>query len=215
MLEADEGYSDVIEAELIAKIKGEFCWTPAMVVGTAYHSVLEHPQKLLTGRYESNGVMFEAAAVDPMLDRIDRRGVFEVKTTKSIGVTRIAGAGLDHIVLVTKADHLAGAHLSEFKTTLSSFDPEKYLASYQWRVMSLLFEPQWITYHVACLKEEDPLDDGAQVFGLRSLESMNVFPYPHLESDVRHMAGELVQYVKAKGLESYLTPSWMKAGVMA
>ena len=61
----------------------------------------------------------------------DYRGVFEAKGTRQLG----------NVTLVTKADHLYGAHLSEFKTTFNSFDAEKYLQSVQWRVMSLVFEP--------------------------------------------------------------------------
>jgi hypothetical protein len=208
-VEEDAELADKIEAELVLKIRGEFHWTPEMRIGTAYHAIIERPQLQLTGHYEHDSIQFERSAIDPMLARIKPCGVFEVKTTRQI---LVPGAGL--VTLVTKADHLAGAHLSEFKTTLSSFDSEQYTASYQWRIMALLFEPQIVTYHVACLKQRDD-EFGMPLYGLRSLETMNVFTYPDLERDVRELVREFVSFVKARNLEACLAPRWLGSPVAA
>jgi hypothetical protein len=187
------------EADLLATIRGEYSWTPEMRIGTAYHSILKRPQRALSGCYEADGFRFEDAAIENMLGRIEP-GLFEVKTTKEVMVP-----GYGFVTLVTKCDHIRGSAISEFKTTLDSFDSEKYLASYQWRVMSLLFDASLVTYHVALLKE-----DGDR-FILRSLESLNVFPYPQLEADVRELLKEFCSYVKRRGLTEYLTPKVEKA----
>jgi len=182
------------EADLIAHIRGEYVERPEMKLGRSYHALLERPQRSLSGLYEHDGLIFEDAAIETMLERI-APGLFEVKTTKEL---LVPGAGI--VTLVAKCDHISGAHISEFKTTLDSFDAEKYLASAQWKVMSLLFEAQRISYHVALLK-----DEGERI-ALRSIESLNVFNYPDLEREVRELLKEFCSYVKRRGLTEYLLP---------
>lgn len=210
--DADEEQSDTIEKDLIAYIKGEFTTSLPLEIGKAYHAILEKPQRHLSGFYERNGILFTPEAIEPVLERIDRNGLFEVKQTRNMGVTRTN----DGVLLVTKIDHIAGARGDEFKTTLSSFDSEKYMASYQWRVMMLLFELQSITYHVACLKEDkDSPTPEMPLYTARSIESLAVFPYPRLEADVRDLLADFLHYVRVKKLESYLVPGWEKAKVTA
>jgi len=181
------------EEDLIATIKGETVETEPMRRGTAYHAILEHPEprRMLWGGYAYEGVEFEAPAIEEMLGRI-RRGVFEVKTTKTL---LVPGAG--PVTVVAKADHLTGLHIDEFKTT-EQFDAEKYLASYQWRVMALLFEAVSIAYHVAVVTT----DQGR--YALKSIESFHVFPYAELETDVRALLKEFCHYVTVRGLDGIL-----------
>ena len=154
------------EADLIDSIKGIFVPTPAMDLGTAFHAVLETPERCrVAGGYRSGAYAFDDATMAPLFALIDRRGVFEVKHTIE----------LDGHTLVAKADQLCGATIQEFKTTLSTFDAEKYTASYQWRVMSLIFQPAVITYHVASLA-----DHGNSVVELKSLDSVSLYPYAGL-----------------------------------
>lgn len=190
----DSDLATTIEAELIGKIKGEFTWTPRMRLGTAYHSIIERPQISLSGYYEQDGLRFSPEAVTPMLAKL-KPGLFEVKTTKAI---LIAQPYFDEVVLVTKCDHIAGAHISELKTTLDSFDSEKYMASVQWKLMTWLFDAEAVTYHVALLREDD------DAIALRSIESLNVFPYPALETEVRELVRAFCSYLHQKGLDGYL-----------
>lgn len=182
------------ENELIQTIKGEpFTPTRDMQLGLAYGVILRYPDehRMLWGGYSSHGFQFAETAVDPMLDEIDRKGVFETKGTLM----------LNGVTLVAKADHLYGAHLSEFKATLGSFDCEKYLASAQWKVMTLIFEPELITYRVACLSENKK--EGG-VIRLRSLECFNTYPYAALEQDVNDLVREFVHYCKVRKLDELL-----------
>lgn len=176
------------EADLAAAIRGEVSPTPAMALGRAYHAVLERPQRSLTDEcYERWGWRFDRTAVETMLDKLGP-GVFEAKATRELAGVR----------LVAKADHLSGLHLSEIKTTLDSPNLDKYLDSYQWRVMALLFQPQIITYHVAHL---EPGGDG---YTLRSIDSINMYPYTDLEWDCRELLAHFLDYVHARGLEEHL-----------
>ncbi len=182
------------EAELIATITDEAIRTLPMQIGLSYHAILEHPEpcRTLWGGYEHDGILFDSEPVDQMLERI-QPGVFEVKTTASLAVP---GAGM--ITLVAKADHLVGLHCDEFKTTLSGFDAAKYMDSYQWRVMVLLFGCTSVSYHIALIKE------GEKAIALKSIESFDVYPYADLERDVRSLLREFVHYVNLRGLDGFL-----------
>lgn len=191
------------ESDLIDSIKGQLVTTPKMRIGRAAHYLMEHPQRNLQGLYEYDGLLFELPVMDSLLNRIDPNGVFESKIAKPIGTTREG----DPLVLVAKADHIAGLHISEFKFPLDSpFDSEKYTASYQWRVMALIYEAVKVTYHVAQITLKDDL------FQLKDVNSMNVFPYGHMEADVRHLIREFLSYARAKKLDEYLRREDRRAG---
>lgn len=182
------------EEELIAGIKGEFKGNHNVSLGTAFGKVLEDPDRYLAVggfRIRVNHEVFEFGrdVIEPCLEKIDRRGVFEAKALKTY-------ADCD---VVAKADHILGAHLSEFKTTLSTFDVGKYLDSCQWRFMADIFEPKVITYLVFCLSEAK---NG--VISLRGIESFNVFPYPALHQDCCELLNEFKAYVTARGLDGFL-----------
>jgi len=187
---------DEMETELIAQIKGEFSPTPAIVIGQAYDSLIQNPRLAAGGVfYEADHLLFTTEAVDALLAHVDRRGLFQVKTTQYFGRS---------INVVAKVDYIFGSQISEFKTTLGQFSAEKYMDSFQWRIYLLLFEAARLTYYVACLQEEEypqPL------FSIRALETMNLYAYPQLENDVKALVHDFADYVKTKKLESYLIPT--------
>lgn len=182
----------VTEADLEATIRGEFTPTAAMLVGRAYHKVLETPERYREqGRYGylCDGYSFDNATMDPMLALIDRRGVSEVKGT----------IDLDGCTLVAQADHLLGTEIHEYKTT-DYFNAEKYVESIQWRIMALVFRPAVIHYHIAALD-----DHGNSVVNLKGpIDSLSVYPYPALEDECRALVQAFVRYVTLRGLDGYL-----------
>jgi hypothetical protein len=178
------------EDELLATIRGEFRGSPAVALGQAFGRVLEDPDCYqVPGGYRCNGYSFSEATVAPGLALIDRRGVFEAKAAKAYGSCEV----------VAKADHLLGAHLTEFKTTSGTFDFDKYAASCQWRFMVDIFEPLQVTYHVFRL---DDHDNG--VAELRGIETFNLFPYAGLHEDCCDLLWRFTDYVTAKGLDGLL-----------
>lgn len=178
------------EDELIASIKGEFVPTPKVLLGKAFGAVLEDPIECrVQGGYRSGDYFFADAVITPALAIFDRRGVFEAKALKRYG----------ELDVVAKADQLIGARLIENKTTLSTFDAQKYLDSYQWRFMVDIFEPVSVTYHVFCLSESS-----AGWIDLRGIETFNVFPYPALHTDCCDLLQRFTDYVTARGLDAFL-----------
>lgn len=178
------------EASLIDTILGRFSPTPAVKLGLAYGRVLEDPDRyLVPGGYICQGYSFALKDVEPALAAIDRRGVFEAKGVKAYGAVDV----------VAKADHLLGTHLSEFKTTGSTFDFDKYAASCQWRFMVDIFEASRVTYHVFELD-----DHGNGVAELKAVHSFNLYPYAALHQDCGDLLTGFVSYVRAKGLDGVL-----------
>lgn len=185
------------EDELLASICGEFTPTPAVRLGLAFGQMLEDPGKYqVPGGYEHGGYQFSEATMAPAFALIDRRGVFEAKATKAYGP----------IDVVAKADHLLGAHLSEFKTTSSTFNFEKYAESCQWRFMVDIFEALKVTYHVFLLD-----DHGNGVVELKGTESFNLYPYAALHEDCCSLLAEFVDYVRVKGLDGLLRERQVRA----
>jgi hypothetical protein len=179
------------EDELRDSILG--IWKPnhKVELGTAFGCVLEDPDRFLVpGGFRCNGFEFSRDVMEPCLAVIDRRGVFEAKAVQSY----------DGIDVVSKADHIIGAHLNEFKTTTSGFNVEKYLDSYQWRFMADAFQPRQITYHVFCLYE----CEANGVIELKSIETVNLFPYAKLHEDCCDLLREFCGYLRARGLDMYL-----------
>ena len=182
------------EQDLIDSITGVFVPNHKINLGSAFGKVLEDPQQYAVSggyRVRAGGEDFEFG-VDVMLEPLsllDRRGVFEAKTVKAYGPVDV----------VSKADYIAGARLREFKTTLSTFDFDKYAESCQWRFMADAFQPRIVTYHIFCLEEAK---NG--VIGLKEIHTFNLFPYAALHDDCARLVREFTDYVDRRGLRAVL-----------
>lgn len=178
------------EDELIASIRGQFVPNHKVMLGMAFGQVLESPEKyLVSGGYRHGDFFFSLDMMADALAVIDRRGVFEAKGQKQYG----------DCTVVAKADHMLGADVSEYKSTLSPFDPDKYAESCQWRFMAEIFEVPRVTYRVFCLSE-----DTAGILDLRSIETMNLYRYPALHQDCCALLEQFKTFVIAKGLDGVL-----------
>lgn len=194
-MQADQEW--MTEQELIDTISGKFVPNHKVLLGMAFGQVLEAPEKFrVNGGYQHGEFFFSLDMMADALAGIDRRGVFEAKGEKVYG----------DCVVVAKADHMLGADISEFKSTLSSFDPDKYAESCQWRFMAEIFDVPKVTYKVFCLSE-----DTAGVLDLRSIEPMSLYRYPALHQDCCRLVAAFRDYVIAKGLDGILRERQQKA----
>lgn len=189
------------EEELLATIRGEFKATPQMLLGQAFGRAIEKADKYR--RQDSQGdrycvpvktdegwkeYVFPGAIVNPCLEKFDRRGVFEVKHTRDYG----------GVTVVAKADQLLGTVIVENKTKLSTFDFDRYEASFQWRFMLDIFGASQVTYNVFCLYE-----DARGELELKDIQTFNLFPYPDLHMDCCELLTRFLGYVAARNLEQY------------
>lgn len=183
------------EDALHATIRGDFVSNHKIALGQAFGRVLESPEfYAVDGGYRitANDEAFEFGAdvMAPALNLIDHvHGVFEAKAVKSYGRHDVA----------SKADYLRGAELHEFKTTLSTFDFDKYAQSVQWRYMVDAFQPVRVTYHIFCLNE-----GSNGVIELRGIESFSLYPYAELHDDCARLVSQFAEYVTVKGMAGVL-----------
>jgi len=179
------------ESDLIESILGKWKPNHKAELGTAFGKVLEDPDRyMVPGGFACGAFTFGLDVMEPCLALIDRRGVFEAKALKSYGPCDV----------VSKADHILGAHLSEFKATLGSFDVQRYLDSCQWRFMGDAFRPSRITYRVFCLDE----CEANGVIGLKDIHSFNVYPYPAMHDDCASLVRDFAEYVTTRDLVGVL-----------
>lgn len=197
------------EDDLLATIRGQFVPTPEILVGSAFGKVLEKPEKYrIRGGYAyadrrfAGPITFSDDTMAPALALMNHKdGVFEAKAAKDYpgGVT-----------VISVADQLVGARLYEHKTTTSTFSAEKYLDSFQWRLMVDAFEPVSVTYHVFMLD-----DHGNSVVEVKAIESLTVYPYPDCHRDCADLVRQFVEYCELRGLVDLLRKRSRYAGIEA
>jgi hypothetical protein len=194
------------EEMLEDQIRGIFHTNRAIELGSALGKILEDPARhRIAGGYQARGFTFDDATLAPVLELVDRRGIFEAKAQK---VYPELGC-----VVVSKADHLLGAHLSEFKATAKGFDFDKYAHSYQWRFMVDAFAPALVTYRIFSLDDHE--NGVVEVVGI---DNFHLFPYADCHADCVRLLASFVDYVTAKGLDAVLRGqqrAWGTYGVSA
>lgn len=181
----------MLEQELVQTITGTLVPTEKMKIGQAFDRLIERPDRYrIDGGYHVGAYRFSESTMAPVFELIDRQGVFQAKAEQPYG----------EVTVVSKADHLRGAVLSEFKTRLDhSVDIEHYADSYQWRFMTDAFKPAMIRYHIFLLN----VQAGAELT-LRGIESFTLYPYPALSVDCKTLVEQFVNYVSVKGLAAIL-----------
>jgi hypothetical protein len=189
-LDPDQAY--LTEADLVASLERRVTPTPAMRLGSAFDAVLNDPDahRIAGGDgYQAGDYLFPAEVMEPALALFDRRGLFQVKATKTYG----------DVEVVAVADQLVGVQLVENKTTTSNFDADKYAWSAQWRLMTDIFAPRFITYHVFQLRE--PKDGAIELVGIHT---MHLFPYAGLHRDCQSLIESCAAWIVARGLDGPL-----------
>ena len=183
----------VTEENLQASIRGEFKPTQFMRNGSAFHSILEAPERFKVERgYSADGIFFPDDVVAPCLAVSPPGGVHEAKAVK------VYDLRTGPVTVVAKADKLLGLRITERKTKWSGFNFDNYADAYQWRFYCDIFRPASVTYDVFCLDEQR---DG---FVLKSIESFTLYPYPAVHQDCVELLTQFVDYVNMRGLGSYL-----------
>jgi hypothetical protein len=175
------------EAALLATIEGRTVTTPRMRFGRAYDAILEAPETYrVADGYACDGYRFEADTIDPVLATLDRAGLFQAKATKQYGA---------HTV-VAKVDHVLGGHVTEIKTRIGSYRPDRYARSAQWRFECDVFAADVVTYRV-CRLSQDP-------YALEAIEDLPLWRYPALEADCTRLVEVFAGYITRRGLEAFV-----------
>lgn len=172
---ADE---DADLATFLADMKRWTPPTPAMDAGTALHKALENATPGDYAKLEADGFTFHVQA-DAALDLPDIR---ECKATREYMVGSVS------VTMVGKVDAVCGKRIDDHKFTGSSFDAERFLGSYQWRIYLDVFGADEFRWNVFEGRETDP-----QVYVIHHVHPLRMHRYPGMGEDI---ATELERWVE-------------------
>lgn len=201
------------ESDLIAQILKKEKPKTTMLRGTAFGLLLADPSKYDVlqndmGEWEyqvnlpkDNATFWfgQASMVEP-ISLIDyEHSVFEVKATRQY----------DDCLVVCKGDAMVGTTLDEFKTTDGYFDADRYLDSFQWRLMLDIIGATSCQYRVFLLNVDDADE---RVANVRGIEGLTVYPYVGMHSDCCALVQQFQHYVRMRGLDRELRDRQSRAG---
>jgi hypothetical protein len=178
--EADEE-SDV--ADLVEKIAGGFEPSEAMRAGTAFHRALElAPTGLTVDSLEAEGYRFLF------------RGDFEVQLSpiRELRASKTYVVDGRPIVISGQLDQIDGKRVDDHKTT-SRFDPDRYLAGFQWRLYLDIFGAdrfRWNVFEMAAADEP-------KVYEIFAQHRLEQFRYPAMRSDCEALVERFARFVRA------------------
>lgn len=193
-------------------ITGKFEPTPQILLGQAYHKMLEnftsvHEMHLVHGNPTSaemtvtqDGFTFAyEACVEPVADFLRANAVHEVYGTMEIrtqfGVVSVA----------TKADAVWGNIGGEWKTTESAIQLAKYMDSVQWKLCAWTLGLRAIDYRIMRMEQRE---DG--VWTVADSNSVQCIWSDSLKAEVLDLIHGLIEFHHAQDLRAYLLPYYMR-----
>lgn len=171
------------EADLAAFLADLRKWTeptPSMKAGTALHKALETVRPGSYGKLEADGYTFHIQA-DADLALPDIR---ECKATRDYQIGDVLAT------VVGKVDTVHGRRIDDHKFT-GSFDAERFLGSYQWRLYLEIFGADEFRWNVFEGKETDP-----QVYIIWNVHPLTMHRYPGMADDVEREIGLWVEFAR-------------------
>ncbi len=174
--------------KLVEDWTGERETTPLMVRGTSFHEILENwsDHKKQGEVIEKLGWQWQKNQIAPIAENEQLTGVAEVK-----GTTEIALPNGEIVTLVGKVDRLDSYEATEYKTT-ERFSTDKYQDSIQWRVYCLIFGLQSVTYKVAHVDNNNPVN-------ILAFEQMTFAAYEGIKAEIEALLYDFVDFCRAHG----------------
>lgn len=180
-------------AQLVADIRGESEPSQAMAAGTAFHRVLE--------QFAAPGDDIKQAGADGF--RFTFADDFELAVTpiRELRASRVYMVDGAPICISGQVDAIEGRRIEDHKTT-ARFDPDRYLAGYQWRLYLDIFGANHFRWNVFEWKEVESTGESEgfalppieyQVFAVHRLEQ---FRYPTLASDCEALVKRFARFVR-------------------
>src|SRR5574343_616066 len=121
--------------------------------------------------------------VHSLIETHDRIGTPEAWVSGDIAGVHIRG----------RVDMMHGVELREFKTTQSSFDPDRYLNSYQWRLYLVLSGCLKMVYRVF----EAGYDRMSGLYYPKAAHTLPIGIYPNMERDCENMIRSFLDWHSA------------------
>lgn len=177
---------DDIETEsLINDILGRSEPSKSMLAGTAFHSILERA---------SAGDEIEEATQDGFTFIIGADLDIALGQIREIRSSKTYIVDGEPIVISGQLDSITGRRIEDHKTT-SRFDPDRYLAGWQWRLYCDIFDADTFRWNVFEIAE---LADDPMVYEVRSLHRLEQTRYPELGEDCQAVVERFARFVRER-----------------
>lgn len=170
-------------ADLLAQLRRQSQPTDAMLAGTAFHTALETAGEGVATVLHADGYEFTL----DLQEEIDLPPIREIKATREYIVGDVA------VTLVGKVDGVFGRRIDDHKLT-GSFDAERYLSGYQWRIYLEIFgadEFRWNVFEGAASTVSH------RQWRVRSLHKLPAYRYPGIAADVERQVAAFVEFARA------------------
>jgi hypothetical protein len=179
---------EVTLAECLTQLRREEPPSPALLAGRKLHKALEAarcdeavvepaPFGQTHLKYKDYVFFFQCDVELSIPDVRELRGEMLVNTV------------LGPVVLVGVVDSI-GSVVSDYKLT-GHFDPERLIASYQWRCYLQMFEQHRFDYKVFVGEEIKPKE-----WAIKDYHEISVYRYPGMEQDIEGEIGECVKFMR-------------------
>ena len=206
---------DITLDEVLAMLRRTAPRPKFLDAGNAFHKILERAAVGEVTKCELDGMKFrfdiDTGLVLP--DVREMKGELDVMT--SVGPVTLVGKvdGIDHAV-------------HDFKMA-GWFDPEKYLASYQWRCYLLMFNAWKFVYDVFVYDEKEIIDPNGKKRGPKKIvlgteyvisdyHELSLYAYPDMERDVLREVEAFARFVAEYMPEKLqITGDWRSADYKA
>lgn len=180
--------------------------TDLMLRGSSLHEILECPPEnrmMRFGSYSATGApiyrhlnhSWSMADIDGI--ELTDEGKNEIKVEHFIEFPKF------NVLLVAKVDKLNGYEITDYKTTESAFDADKYMDSIQWKIYCLIFGAKRFIYRIFelspfYLNRNSGLIDFWQIKDEHILECV---PYLGMENEIRETIQDFVYFCLENGCE--------------
>lgn len=194
----------ITQEKLLEYVRGETKWKPAMVLGTAYHALIEFNKtdvKYIEGEFYVKTkdmvtpiVFSHKQAEKALVFRNEHPNiVFEVPMSKQITLNGF------NIVVSGRADGLEGSEGRDTKTGDKPMDMELWERSYQWRLYCWMAGLTKFHYDIFQFKLDK---DG--VIETVNYETCSFLPYEGMDMDIIQMIGRFLDFCKTNNLMEFI-----------
>jgi len=172
---------DMTVDDMIKRLKREGETNIKMLIGTAFHSILENPPSDDISIAENDGFVFnincDAEIILPQIREIRASKTYNVN-----GIECFVTGGVDGI---------SGNVVYDHKLSFNP-NPEYYFDSYQWRAYLDIYNADIFTYYIYHAKEIKDLKE----IDIVDISKLSMYRYPEMENNLIEKFGELVDFIK-------------------
>lgn len=165
--------------DLASRLRREAPANESMLIGTAWHSVLEDPPEKIEF-IEKNGYNFQ----------IDCDAEISLPQIKEIRADKQYDIDGYKVSLSGGCDGITGNTVYDHKLTFKP-NPENYFDSYQWRAYLDIFEADKFIYYPYHAKQDD---DG--LIRIVDVSEMPLYRYPDMETDLKTGIRNLLSFCR-------------------